>query len=134
MDPKYIIPEPQKWFLNRLFEEHQKLCRVYSTIPQENRKPMMISVGSMEVGAKSIKDLHLVDTANYLVPTSLLANTSNVEARGAHAWFDASNKRSNLQQRLLMLIKRIPCVMCRSDIDARKCAGGCSRCERVARP
>ena len=80
MDPKYITPEPQKWFLNRLFEEHQKLCRVYSTIAQENRKPMMISVGSMEVGAKPIKDLHLVDTANYLVPTSLLASTSNVEA------------------------------------------------------
>ncbi len=81
MDSKYNVhPEPQKWFLGRLYEEHQKLCRVYVTIPQENRKPMMISVGSMEVGAKPVKNLHQVDTANYLVPTSLLASKPSVEA------------------------------------------------------
>jgi hypothetical protein len=41
---------------------------------------MMISVGSIEVGKKSVKHLGQVDTANYLVPTSLLAKTSTVEA------------------------------------------------------
>lgn len=80
LDSKYVHPEPQKWFLGRLFEEHQKLCRLYSSIPQEDRKPMMISVGSIEVGNKPVKHLNQVDTANYLVPTSLLAKTSTVEA------------------------------------------------------
>jgi len=80
LDSKYIHPEPQKWFLGRLYEEHQKLCRTYMSIPQEERKPMVISVGSMEVGAKSVKHLHQVDSSNYLVPTSLLAHKSSVEA------------------------------------------------------
>jgi len=81
LDSKYCVhPEPQKWFLSRLFEEHQKLCRVYLSLPQEQRKPMMISVGSIEVGKKSVKHLSQVDTANFLVPTSLLAKTSTVEA------------------------------------------------------
>ena len=41
---------------------------------------MMISIGSIEVGAKPVKHLHQVDMANYLVPTSLLANKPNGEA------------------------------------------------------
>ena len=73
LDSKFVHPEPQRWFLSRLFEEHQKLCSVYSSIPQEDRKPMMISIGSLEVGKKSVKHLNQVDTANYLIPTSLLA-------------------------------------------------------------
>jgi len=41
---------------------------------------MMISIGSLELGQKSVKHLNQVDTANYLIPTSLLAKTSTVEA------------------------------------------------------
>ena len=41
---------------------------------------MMISVESLEVGKIPVKNLNQVDTANYLVPTSLLAKTTAVEA------------------------------------------------------
>eukprot|EP00536_Pseudo-nitzschia_multiseries_P013800 jgi/Psemu1/212851/e_gw1.617.57.1 len=80
LNPKYVHPEPQKWFLNRLFEEHQKLCHAFLRIPQAERKSMLMSVGSIEVGEKPLRFLNHVDISHYLVPTSLLAKTPTVEA------------------------------------------------------
>jgi len=80
LNPKYVHPGPQKWFLNRVFEEHQKLCQNFLRTPQVERKPMLMSVGSIEVGEKPLRFLNHVDTSYYLVPTSLLVKTPTVEA------------------------------------------------------
>lgn len=75
---KHPHTEPQKWFLHRLFDQHKILCGHFSTLPQHERKAMLLTVDCIEVGQKSIPLLEQVDAARYLLPTSLLSPTSSV--------------------------------------------------------
>merc|ERR1740133_573341 len=80
LNSKNVHPEPQKWFLHRIFEEHRKLCHVFSSTPEQDRDKMTLTVGLIEVGDKPLPLLSQVDTANYIIPTCLLAQKSMVEA------------------------------------------------------
>mmetsp|Transcript_56280 Transcript_56280/g.63837 ORF Transcript_56280/g.63837 Transcript_56280/m.63837 type:complete len:1100 (+) Transcript_56280:83-3382(+) len=73
-------PAPQKWFLDRIFEEHRKLCNDFMSTPDQEQNTMMLTVELIEVGNKSLPFLIEVDKANFIVPTCLLAQKSMVEA------------------------------------------------------
>lgn len=69
--------QPEQWFLRNLFEKHTQLCRNFVTLPQQERKPMVLSVNTLEVGSKPLQLLGQVDNSKFLIPTSLLAPTSS---------------------------------------------------------
>lgn len=72
--------EPQKWFLHKLFHQHQHLCARFNSLPFEQRKPMLLNVGRLEAGEKRIAGLEQVDAARFLLPTQLLhATPSSLE-------------------------------------------------------
>lgn len=70
--------EPQKWFLNKLFEEHRKLCTDFAQLPLQERKPMLLNVYKLEAGDYPIPLLEQVDTSKFLMPTSLISPTSAI--------------------------------------------------------
>mmetsp|Transcript_17547 Transcript_17547/g.43162 ORF Transcript_17547/g.43162 Transcript_17547/m.43162 type:complete len:1091 (-) Transcript_17547:73-3345(-) len=67
--------EPQKWFLHKLFHQHQHLCARFNSLPFEQRKPMLLNVDRLEAGEKRIAGLEQVDAARFLLPTELLHAT-----------------------------------------------------------
>lgn len=73
-------PEPRKWFLHHLFDEHKKLCAEFAALPQQERKATTLTVEYIEVGQQHLPLLNQVDTTVYLLPTCLLASTPVVES------------------------------------------------------
>jgi len=72
--------EPQKWFLHKLFHQHQHLCARFNSLPFEQRKPMLLHMDRLEAGEKRIVGLEQVDAARFLIPTQLLhATPSSLE-------------------------------------------------------
>lgn len=81
LDPRMTpYPEHPKWFLHRIFEEHRKLCATFASIGPQERKAMMLTVDNIEVGEPLLPLLNQVDMCKFLIPTSMLASTSVVEA------------------------------------------------------
>lgn len=71
-------PDPRKWYLHHLFEEHKKLCAQFAALPQQERKATTLKVDYIEVGNQQLPMLDQVDTTKYLIPTSLLASNTSV--------------------------------------------------------
>ena len=67
-----------EWFLQRLFDQHQKLCQAFAGLPQHQRKPLLMTVSAIEAGIKPVPRLDQVDLSKFLIPTSLLTPTSSV--------------------------------------------------------
>lgn len=80
LDGKNPHPEPQKWFLHRLFDEHRKLCGAFASLPLHKKVPMTLTVEFGEIGNKNLAQLDKVDTTKFMIPTCLLASTPVVEA------------------------------------------------------
>ncbi len=70
--------DPEQWFLNKIFDQHRHLCIAFSSLPQQDRKPMVLTVDSVEAGAKQIPFIEQADNCKFLVPTSLLAPPSSI--------------------------------------------------------
>lgn len=70
--------QPEQWFLNKLFDQHRHMCIAFASLPQQDRKPMVLTVDSLEVGVKQIPLLEQADNSKFLIPTSLLAASSTV--------------------------------------------------------
>jgi hypothetical protein len=69
--------QPEQWFLNKLFDQHRHMCIAYASLPQQDRKPMVLTVDSLEVGLKQIPLIEQADNSKFLIPTSLLAASSS---------------------------------------------------------
>lgn len=67
-----------EWFLQRLFDQHQKLCQAFAGLPQHQRKPLLMTVSAIEAGIKPVPRLDQVDLSKFLIPSSLLTPTSSV--------------------------------------------------------
>jgi DENN (AEX-3) domain/ENTH domain len=70
----------EQWFLDKLFDQHRHMCVVFASLPQQDRKPMVLTVDSLEAGLKQIPLIELADNSKFLIPTSLLAPTSPMES------------------------------------------------------
>lgn len=71
-------PEPQKWFLHKLFQQHHELSQQFANLPLEERKPMVLTVDGLEVGDSPVPLMVQVDTSRYLMPTSMLSPSSTL--------------------------------------------------------
>eukprot|EP00934_Nitzschia_sp_Nitz4_P006130 Nitzschia sp. Nitz4//scaffold1_size375055//330463//333808//NITZ4_000334-RA/size375055-augustus-gene-0.735-mRNA-1//-1//CDS//3329541219//6120//frame0 len=69
--------QPDHWFLHALFDQHRHLCATFASLPRQNKKPMVLTVSTIEVGPKPIPAIELVDNSRFLVPTSLLGPISS---------------------------------------------------------
>lgn len=67
--------EPQKWFLHKLFEQHNRLASYFANLPFQERKALILTVDRIEAGEKNIPGLEKVDTARFLIPTQLMSPT-----------------------------------------------------------
>lgn len=70
--------EPEQWFLNKLFDQHRHLYMAFSSLPSQDRKPMVLTVDCLEVGSRQVPYIEQADNCKFLIPTSLLTPPSSI--------------------------------------------------------
>ena len=69
--------QPEKEFLHDLFQEHQKVARIYAAKPSEaRREPVFLTIQDLEVEHEGAQKFSAVDRTYFLLTPPLLVRTS----------------------------------------------------------